>query len=166
MAGQWGGVGNKFVHNGGNFRRNAFRVFTNDDYLKLLTEKGMEVYTRPDGRIFPEPPADAKDVVAVMEAIVREAGVNIVLGAKIHGLLVTNNKAIGVEMDDGSRIGADAVIVAVEVSDCTSDWRDYIVFTKTRRHSCTACITNTTARYKVCNPVSYTNITLPKIIRG
>ena len=91
-AGPMDDVRNKFRHNEANFLRNAFRVFSNDDYLQLLTEKGLEVYTRPDGRIFPEPPADAKDVVEVMEAIVREAGVNIVLGAKIHGLLVTNDK--------------------------------------------------------------------------
>ena len=65
----------------------------------------------------------------MMEAIVREAGVNVVLGAKIHGLLVTNDKAIGVEMDDGSRIGADALIIAVggssyPLTGCTGDgWK-------------------------------------------
>ena len=128
-AGPMDDVRNKFRHNEANFLRNAFRVFTNDDYLKLLTDKGLEVYTRPDGRIVPEPPADAKDVVEVMEAIVREAGVNVVLGAKIHGLLVTNDKAIGVEMDDGSRIGADALIIAVggssyPLTGCTGDgWK-------------------------------------------
>jgi predicted flavoprotein YhiN len=45
-AGPMDDVRNKFRHNEANFLRNAFRVFSNDDYLQLLTAKGLEVYTR------------------------------------------------------------------------------------------------------------------------
>ncbi len=51
-----------FRVNEGRFLRPSFYRFTNDDFvLRMLTDKGMEVYTRPDGRIFPVPPQDAKD---------------------------------------------------------------------------------------------------------
>ena len=54
----------KFRQNEGRFLRPSFYKFTNEDFLNLLHQKGMETYVRPDGRIFPVAPSDAKDVVA------------------------------------------------------------------------------------------------------
>ena len=128
-AGTMESVRIKFRHNEANFLRGPFREYTNDQFLELMTAKGIDVYTRPDGRIFPEPPTDAKDIVAALEETVRDAGVNIVLSAKIYGLLVTGGVAIGVELEDGSRIGADALIIAVggssyPMTGCTGDgWK-------------------------------------------
>ena len=45
----------------------------------------METYTRPDGRIFPVEPANAKDVVALLTRYVEEAGVTIRYGAAVTG---------------------------------------------------------------------------------
>jgi len=76
----------KFRSNEAGFLKPAFYRFTNHDFLDLLTRRGMEVYTRPDGRIFPVPPADAKDVVEILEGHVRRAGVTVRLETPIERL--------------------------------------------------------------------------------
>ena len=56
----------QFRPNEGRFLKPSFYRFTNQDFLKILHDRGMETYTRPDGRIFPVEPANAKDVVAIL----------------------------------------------------------------------------------------------------
>lgn len=58
------------------FLRPSFYRFPNTEIIRMLTERGLRVYTRPDGRIFPVDQT-AKDVMAILEAIVTEAGVHI-----------------------------------------------------------------------------------------
>jgi predicted Rossmann fold flavoprotein len=103
----------KFRPDEGRFLRSAFYRFTNEDYLDLLRSRGMEVYTRPDGRIFPVPPADAKDVVALMEAHVREAGVRVWLDAAVAHIRTQDGAVTGVELADGRAIETHHLIIAV-----------------------------------------------------
>src|SRR5437867_7815155 len=42
-----------FRPNEARFLRPACYRFTNQDIVEMLTSRGLEVYTRPDGRIFP-----------------------------------------------------------------------------------------------------------------
>jgi predicted Rossmann fold flavoprotein len=119
----------KFRPNEGRFLRPSFYRFTNEDYLDLLRSKGMEVYTRPDGRIFPVPPADAKEVVTIMEQQVREAGVQVRLDTPVARLLTESGTVCGIELMDGSTLSTPYCIVAVGGSSypatgCTGDgWR-------------------------------------------
>jgi predicted Rossmann fold flavoprotein len=97
----------------GRFLRPSFYRFTNEDYLDILRGRGMEVYTRPDGRIFPVPPADAKDVVALMEAHIREAGVRVWLDAAVARIQTEDGAVTSVELTDGRTIETRHLIVAV-----------------------------------------------------
>lgn len=94
------------------FLKPSFYRFTNDDFLDILHKAGMQTYVRPDGRIFPVEPANAKDVVAALEQAVRDAGVRVVTGAAVSGLVVEEGRIAGVRLGERTR-QAERVIVAV-----------------------------------------------------
>lgn len=73
------------------FLRPAFYRFQNDDILEMLTSKGLRVYTRPDGRIFPVDQT-AKDVVAILRSYMNEAGVRVLLESPVSGLIVETER--------------------------------------------------------------------------
>ena len=58
----------------------------------------MATYARPDGRIFPVEPANAKDVVALLTQYVTEAGVNVRYGAAVTGLVAEAGCMTGVQV--------------------------------------------------------------------
>ena len=101
-----------FRPNEARFLKPCFYRFTNDDFLDILHQDGMATYIRPDGRVFPVEPANAKDVVAALERAVRQAGVEIVLGSAVGGLIVEEGRIAGVRIGDSIR-RAQRVIVAV-----------------------------------------------------
>ncbi len=118
-----------FRPNEAGFLKGPFHRFTNDDFVKLLEAEGIALAARADGRIFPVPPGDAKDVVAALEAVVRRSGVRVRLGAGVIGIRVEDGIANGVEMSDGSVVEGDRIVVATGGSSypatgCTGDgWR-------------------------------------------
>src|SRR5579863_3643558 len=63
-----------FPANEARFIRPSCYRFTNRQVVELFTSKGLEVYTRPNGRIFPVD-RSAKDVVAILAEHLRKAGV-------------------------------------------------------------------------------------------
>ncbi len=102
----------KFRPNEARFLKPSFYRSTNESFLKMLTDKGMETYTRPDGRIFPVPPFDAKDVVAVLEAHLRDVGVQVRLDAAVSGVSVSDGAVHSVTLVSGEVIEARHLIVA------------------------------------------------------
>jgi hypothetical protein len=112
-AGAMEDVRARFRQNEGRFLRPSFYRFTNEDFVRMLTDKGMEVYTRPDGRIFPVAPFDAKDVVAVLEAHLRDAGVQVWLEASVAGIHVEDGAVVGVRQESGDELTTRHLIVAV-----------------------------------------------------
>ena len=94
------------------FLKPSFYRFTNDDFLDILHQSGMQTYVRPDGRVFPVEPANAKDVVAVLEQSVSQVGVRIVTEAAVSGLIVEEGRIAGVRVG-GREQRAERVIVAV-----------------------------------------------------
>jgi hypothetical protein len=128
-AGTMESIRQKFRQNEGKFLRSALHRFTNEDYLRLLTDHGMAVYTRPDGRIFPVPPADAHDVVEIMEAQVREADVQVWLDSAVTRIHLEKQAIQGVELIDGRLIETNHLVIATGGSSypatgCTGDgWK-------------------------------------------
>ena len=84
-AGPMEDVRRAFRQNEASFLKASFLRFTNNDFLDILHRKGMETYVRPDGRIFPVPPADAHTVMEVLEAVVRASGVKIRRESPVRG---------------------------------------------------------------------------------
>lgn len=102
----------QFRRNESLFLKPAFYSFTNKDFLKLLHDRGMHTYVRPDGRVFPVDPSDAKDVVSLLSDYVNECRVSVTTDNAVTRLLVQDGRAVGVETQTGS-IFADCVIVSV-----------------------------------------------------
>src|SRR5438067_11328524 len=67
-----------FRANEARFLRPSMYRFTNREILDMLTSRGLDVYTRPDGRVFPVS-GNAKDVVAIRDDDLRNAGVRVKL---------------------------------------------------------------------------------------
>ena len=100
----------QFRPNEARFLKPAFYKSTNADFLKILHERGMETYVRPDGRVFPVEPANAKDVVALLTRYVKEVGVCVRYGASVTGLAAEDGQMTGVEIG-GQVMKAARVIV-------------------------------------------------------
>ena len=88
----------KFRPNEARFLKPSFYRFTNQDFLQILHDRGMETYVRPDGRIFPVEPANAKDIVALLTRHVEEAGVTIRYGAAVTGLVAHEGRMRAVQV--------------------------------------------------------------------
>lgn len=93
------------------FIRPACYRFTNREIVRMLTSRGLEVYTRPDGRIFPVHQT-AKDVVAILGSYLRDVGVEIRLSTPVKRITHEGNRVTGVETEQGS-IACDRVILSV-----------------------------------------------------
>jgi hypothetical protein len=100
-----------FRPNEARFIRPACYRFTNQHILDMLREKGLEVYTREDGRVFPTH-GNAKDVVALLGEYLKEADVKVRLNEPVTGLLTKGNTIKGVATKSGE-IEAEAVILSV-----------------------------------------------------
>lgn len=74
-----------FRPNEARFIRPACYRLPNTEIVRMLTDRGLKVYTRPDGRIFPVDQT-ARDVVAILEAYLKEAGVEVRLKATVLGI--------------------------------------------------------------------------------
>ena len=128
-AGTMESIRQKFRPNEARFLTRSFYKFTNEDYLRLLTEKGMEVYTRPDGRIFPVPPADAHDVVECMEAHLREGDVAVWPDTPVTRICESDGHICGVVLEEGRELPCRHLVIATGGSSypatgCTGDgWR-------------------------------------------
>jgi len=100
----------EFRPNEARFIRPACYRFLNTRIVEMLTDRGLLVYTRDDGRIFPVDQT-AKDVVAILEEYVREAGVEIRLDSPVRTILTRDDAVSGVKLADGI-IDTDRVILA------------------------------------------------------
>lgn len=101
----------KFRPNEARFIKPSFYRFTNDHFLQILHERGMATYTRPDGRIFPVEPANAKDVVSLLTQYVTESGVQVRTQAAVTGLIAEAGQIAGVIVN-GRILAANRVIVS------------------------------------------------------
>lgn len=101
----------KFRPHEARFLKPSFYRFTNQEFLQILHERGMATYTRPDGRIFPVEPANAKDVVALLTSYVEEAGVEVRYGAAVTGLAAEAGRMQAVQIGEET-LQASCVIVS------------------------------------------------------
>jgi predicted Rossmann fold flavoprotein len=92
------------------FLRLPFLRFTNEEVLALLHERGVETYTRPDGRIFPVS-GRADDVVDALAWHARHAGAEIRCSTPVERIEVEGGRirAVGLQ---GRQQPASAVILA------------------------------------------------------
>ena len=98
----------KFRAGEARFLKPSFYRFTNRDFLAILHDRGMETYVRPDGRVFPVEPANAKDVAALLTGYIEESGVAIRYGASVTSLVAEEGRMravqVGTETLPASRV--------------------------------------------------------------
>ncbi len=80
------------------FIRPACYRFSNSQIVKMLTDRGLRVFTRPDGRIFPVQQT-AKDVVRILHSYLEEVGVEIRMQCPVTAIAIENQKVVGVHCD-------------------------------------------------------------------
>lgn len=92
------------------FIRPSCYRFDNRQVVELLTSRGLKVYTRPDGRIFPSE-GTAKDVVRILSSYLHESGVEIRLETPVWDITSVEGRIRAVQAD--RRISSNHVILAV-----------------------------------------------------
>lgn len=105
----------KFRHPEALFLKPSFYRFTNTHFLEILHDRGMRTYTRPDGRIFPVEPANAKDVVNYLTQYVAESGATVAFDTPVTGLdivTVDGRPVIRGAFSDDQRFSAKTVIIS------------------------------------------------------
>jgi len=100
----------KFRPNEARFLKPSFYRFTNRDFLNILHDRGMETYVRPDGRVFPVEPANAKDVAALLTGYVEESGVTIRYGASVTGLVAEEGRMRAVQVGAETLLASRVVV--------------------------------------------------------
>lgn len=99
-----------FRPNEARFIRPACYRFTNWQIVEMLTDRGLRVYTRPDGRIFPVDQT-AKDVVAILRTYLEDAGVDIRLDTAVTDVLAEGDRIFGVATSLGE-VACERLVLA------------------------------------------------------
>jgi predicted Rossmann fold flavoprotein len=95
------------------FLRPSLHAFGNGEVLDLLRGEGVETLARDNGRVFPlDRPGSAAAVTAAFEALVRRAGAEVRLGARVASLDGARPHLAGLLLEDGTRAEGDLYILA------------------------------------------------------
>lgn len=95
------------------FLRPSLHAFGNGDVLDLLRREGVETFARANGRVFPlDRPGSAGQVTAAFEALVRRAGVEVRLGARVASLAGARPRLEALALEGGARVEGDLFILA------------------------------------------------------
>ena len=100
-----------FRPNEARFIRPACYRFRPEHIVTMLTDRGLEVYTRPDGRIFPVHQT-AKDVVRILASYLGDEGVEVRMDCPVRELLAVGGSMRGVCTDAGDEF-FDHVVLCV-----------------------------------------------------
>jgi predicted Rossmann fold flavoprotein len=96
---------------GGQFLRDAFKVFFNRDLMDFFEARGVRLKAERQGRVFPEGDSSSD----ILEALKKElilCKVKIIYGSGVTSILAKGKEIIGAELENGSRILCDKVILA------------------------------------------------------
>lgn len=93
------------------FLRPSFYRFFNDDILEILESRGLETYTRENGRVFPVNQT-AKDVCRILRDYLEDCGVEVRLETPVLAIKVAPEGGFSVEISEGS-LNVDKVVLCV-----------------------------------------------------
>lgn len=93
------------------FIRPACYRLTNRQIMEMFTRRGLEIYTREDGRVFPVH-QNAKDVVAILGNYLNEVRAAVRLNTPVCKVLQSHGKVTGVETEAGE-FSAPTIILSV-----------------------------------------------------
>ena len=93
------------------FLYSAFYGFTNQDVIRFFEESGLKTKTERGNRVFPLSDRSS-DVIDTLGRRMRKAGVKIHLNTAVKALLQEDGRCLGVSLEQGEKVFADAVFVA------------------------------------------------------
>lgn len=94
------------------FLYGALNRFGPQDMMALMEEAGCPVEVQRGQRVFPRS-EKASDVIRALARLMEQAGVRVRLHSRIQSLIVQEGRAAGVVLENGERLKADAVILAL-----------------------------------------------------
>ena len=94
------------------FLYGALNRFGPQDMIALMEEAGCPVEVQRGQRVFPRS-EKASDVIRALARLMEQAGVRVRLHSRIQSLIVQEGRAAGVVLENGERLEADAVILAL-----------------------------------------------------
>lgn len=95
----------------GQFLRDAFKKFFNQDLMNFFEERGLPVKVERQMRVFPVSDRSAS-ILDVLEKELIKNNVEIIFKAKIKSLSAVDNKVKGLYLADGQFLPADKIILA------------------------------------------------------
>lgn len=94
------------------FLYGALNRFGPQGMMALMEEAGCPVEVQRGQRVFPRS-EKASDVIRALARLMEQAGVRVRLHSRIQSLIVQEGRAAGVVLENGERLEADAVILAL-----------------------------------------------------
>jgi len=95
----------------GQFLRDAFKKFFNQELMGFFTSRGLELKTERQLRVFPVTDSSAS-IVGILEKELAKQNVKLMYKSKVKDIRVKDKEAKGVSLDDGEFIPTDRIILA------------------------------------------------------
>ncbi len=95
----------------GKFLYSAFQNYTNKDIINMLKQNGLSVKNERGNRIFPITDR-AIDVLNCFIKEIKKNKVQVMTNCIVKKILKSNDRVLGVELDNGKIINADKIILA------------------------------------------------------
>ena len=93
------------------FLYSALSFFSSQDMMALMEEIGCPVTVQRGKRVFPAS-EKASDVTKALTGLLRKLNVRVRLNSAVHRLQTAEGRITGAELEDGTVLSADAVILA------------------------------------------------------
>lgn len=93
------------------FLYSAYYTFDNTQVMQLLEQNGCPLKVERGNRVFPVSD-HSSDIIRTLQNALLKKNVKISLHTEVKNLLIEDGRVCGVELSDGRKIPADAVVVA------------------------------------------------------
>ena len=102
----------KHIPGNGRFLHSAFSQFDNQDIIEFFQNRGVQLKEEDHGRMFPVSDS-AKTILNTFIEEIKRLGIQVRTNVKVKTLRLEQGQFSAVELDNGERIEADAVILAL-----------------------------------------------------
>jgi len=102
----------KHIPGNGRFLHSAFSQFDNQDIIEFFQSRGVQLKEEDHGRMFPVSDS-AKTILNTFIEEIKRLGIQVRTNVKVKTLRLEHGQFSAVELDNGERIEADAVILAL-----------------------------------------------------
>lgn len=95
----------------GQFLRDAFKKFFNQELMNFFQERGLELKVERQLRVFPVTDSSSSVVDILKQELIKQ-NVSIIFKSKLKDVLIKDNSVKGLYLDDGEYVSCDKLILA------------------------------------------------------